>query len=69
MAEGRQVRVQQDVYEEVEEMPGASFSEKLRAWKNRETQRIIENLEGSDTLSQSDVREACREAIQEARQR
>lgn len=63
MGESQQVRLQQDIVNEIKEYDGSSFSEKFRNWKQAEIVQRIDKIGGSDNLSQEDIRKACEEAI------
>ncbi len=67
MTQGKLVRVQPDLYKEINECEGGSFSEKIRNWRMnyvmKEIRETMKMLETNDMLTKSDVREAVEEAM------
>lgn len=63
MGESQQVRLQQDIVDEIEQYEGGSFSEKFRNWRNTEIVERMENIGASDSLSREDVKKAVEEAL------
>lgn len=64
MATGTPRRIQPDLLEEVENMPGDSFSEKLRAWKLKEIKQYLEENQDSNTASTEDeIKRAVRNSL------
>jgi len=64
MATGTPRRIQPDLLDEIENMPGDSFSEKLRAWKLKEIKQYFEKNEQNNTaLTEDDIKRAVRNSL------
>jgi len=64
MGESQQVRLQQDIVDEIKQHEGGSFSEKFRNWKQAEIHERMEKMATcDDLLTKSEVRQAVEEAL------